>query len=60
MRDATPVTLLSPPEYGNLLMPGCSRDTLATGCPWPVIEQELRQAVDPHATTVHTLSPEGP
>jgi 4-phytase/acid phosphatase len=52
MRDATRLTLTSPPEQQFLRLPGCPRESLVDGCRWQAVEEALQQAVDLHATSI--------
>lgn len=56
MREATRLTLVSPPEQQDLLMPGCPRESLTAGCPLPTVEHALQQAIDPNATSIRGLA----
>lgn len=53
MRDLVPLSLSTPAEQQDLSIPGCHSATAGGGCPWPVFEAALHQAIDPAFGTEH-------
>ena len=48
MREATPLSLASPPAQQDLAIPGCGAANARTGCPWPTFARVVQDAIDGH------------
>ena len=57
MRDASALSLPTPPEKEEVYPTGCPSAAKSQGCPWGAFEQSLQKAIDPNFVVAPSLAP---
>lgn len=57
MRNASPLSIASPPASQDVPMPGCETAQGNQGCPWETARQVMQRAIDPQFTLMEPIPP---
>jgi 4-phytase / acid phosphatase len=57
MRNASPLSVASPPASQEVPMPGCEAEQRDRGCPWETARLLMQNAIDPHFTSMEATKP---